>query len=236
MGMEILVSLGRAAFIPFANCAMQNRTPITTQRRWWDVLQPTLDAAAVMASLSIVEWCSGGSADEISIAVGLIAVVVFLLSSQLTGFHRRSDVGAPDREITQLVATWTMTVMAMAVLAFVTRYGHHFSRSTILIWIVLAPALVGLGRMCQRMIQHGFLRRGLGVRRVAIAGLNDLGRQTHRNIDSDPSLGLRMVGFFDDRIEARTQNGEDSDDGETLTGSLDDLVSSRHVAEKSTRS
>ncbi|TWU59152.1 UDP-glucose:undecaprenyl-phosphate glucose-1-phosphate transferase [Rubripirellula tenax] len=199
---------------------MQIRTPIATQRRWWDVLQPTLDAAAVMASLTVVKWCDGGSVDELAMAMGLVAVVAFLLISQLTGFHRRSDVGTPDREMTRLVATWTLTVMALALLGFATRCGQHFDRSVIFAWIVMAPAMIGLGRMCQRIVQHGMHRRGVGVRRVAIAGLNDLGRQTHRNIESDPSLGLQMVGFFDDRIETR----DDDPCEATLTGSLSDLV------------
>lgn len=216
---------------------MQNRTPITTQRRWWDVLQPTLDAAAVLASLALVKWISRGTVDEIAVAVGMIAVVVFLLTSQLTGFHRRPDIGTPDREMSRLVATWSFTVMALAVFAFATHYGNQFSRGVMFSWIVLAPAMIGLGRMCQRIIQHGLLRRGVGVRRVAIAGLNDLGLQTYRNISGDPSLGLQMVGFYDDRVEERGEASASasasasvsvsvsvSDSNEALSGSLSDMV------------
>ncbi|WP_246146578.1 undecaprenyl-phosphate glucose phosphotransferase [Rubripirellula lacrimiformis] len=215
--------------------------PITTQRRWWDVLQPTLDAAGVMASLAIVKWLARGGVDEKSFAMGLIAIVVFLLVSQLTGFHRRTDLGSPNRELTRLVATWVITVMALAVLAFATRYGQHFSRSVILAWIVLAPSLVGLGRMCQRILQQGLLRRGVGVRRVAIAGFNDLGFQTARNISGDPSLGLQMVGYYDDRIEQRSSDEVDDDGGDSASimpvpidqvrGKLTDMVASAQRGE-----
>lgn len=205
--------------------AMQNRSPITTQRRWWDVLQPTLDAAAVLASLSLVKWISRGAVDEMAVAVGMIAVVVFLLTSQLTGFHRRSDIGSPDREMTRLIATWSFTVMVMALLAFATHYGNQFSRGVMFSWVVLAPALIGLGRMCQRIVQYGLLRRGLGVRRVAIAGLNDLGLQTYRNIGGDPSLGLQIVGFFDDRVEDRGEaTSLTASANEELSGTLSDMV------------
>ena len=126
---------------------MNAQAPITAQRRWGDVLQPALDAAGVMASLGIVKWISRGAVDEMSVAMGLIAVVVFLLISQLTGFHRRSDVGSADREMTTLAATWGMTIFVLALLAFATRYGQHFARSVMLAWFVLAPTLIGLGRI-----------------------------------------------------------------------------------------
>ncbi len=218
---------------------MNAQTPIITQRRWWDVLQPALDAAGIMASLAIVKWISRGVVDEMSVVMGLIAVVVFLLMSQLTGFHRRPDVGSADREMTTLATTWAMTVMVLAMLAFATRYGQHFARSVMMTWIALAPALIGLGRMCLRIVQGGMMKQGIGVRRLAIAGLNDLGRQTANNIGQDPSLGLQLVGFYDDRSLFRETSSTASDSPKagssekkstsvasetTLTGTLADLV------------
>ena len=209
---------------------MQSRSPITTQRRWWDFLQPSLDAAAVMASLAIVSWTTGRAVNDVTMAMGLISVVVFLLLSQLTGLHRRFDANTVNREMTNIAATWTLTVFALAVLGFVTRYSETFARSVILIWFVLAPALVGLGRMCLRIIQRGLLQRGIGTRRVAIAGLNDLGRQTFANIADEPSLGLRVIGFFDDREAHRAE----AEQQEILEGDLNDLVAAAQRGEVDT--
>ena len=202
---------------------MHSRSPINSHRSWVDFLQPSLDAAAVMASLAFVRWATGRPMEDMTIATGLIAVVLFLLMSHLTGLNRRSDAGSADREMTSIAATWTMTVLVLAMLGFATRYSEQFARSVMCIWFVLAPSLIGLGRMSLRIVQSGLLRRGIGVRRVAIAGLNELGRQTNANICDDPALGLRVIGFYDDRVENR-----DDDDSELiedeLTGSLTDLV------------
>jgi putative colanic acid biosynthesis UDP-glucose lipid carrier transferase len=209
---------------------MQSRSPITTQRRWWDILHPSLDAACVMASLASVRWMTGRDVDDITLAMGLVAIVLFLLFAQLTGLHRRSDIGSANREMSNIASTWLLTVFLLAMLGFATRTGEHFSRFVILTWLVVTPALVGLGRMCLRTIQQGLLRRGVGVRRVAIAGLNELGRQTLANISSQPSLGLRMVGFFDDRELARQAESENAtQNSETLAGSLSELV---HLARR----
>lgn len=204
---------------------MQSRSPITTQRRWWDLLQPSLDAACVMASLATVRWITGRDVDDMTMAMGLVAIVTFLLLAQLTGLHRRSDIGSANREMSNIANTWLLTIVILALLGFATRAGEHFARSVVVAWLVLTPALVGLGRMCLRIVQQGLLRRGIGVRRVAIAGLNDLGRQTLANIVAQPALGLRMVGFYDDREVAR-QAASDPGDRSTslLAGSLQELV------------
>ncbi len=218
---------------PVVRPIMQSRSPINIHRSWVDFFQPALDAAAVMASLAFVRWATGRTMEDLTIAIGLIAVVMFLLISRLTGLNRRSDLGSADREMTSIAATWTLTVLVLSMLGFATRYSDQFSRTVILIWFVLTPSMIGLGRMCMRIIQRGLLRRGIGVRRVAIAGLNDLGRQTEANIERDPSLGLRIVGFYDDRIEERIADEADSSDDE-LAGSLNDLVAAARNGEVDT--
>ena len=177
-----------------------------------------------MASLAIVRWITGRSVDDVTMAMGLVSVVVFLLISQLTGLHRRSDIGTADREITNIAATWTMTIFVLALLGFATHYSNQFARSVMLLWIALAPTMVGLGRMCLRIVQGGLLRRGIGVRRVAIAGLNDLGRQTLANIADHPSLGLQVTGFYDDRDTSRDQQHENETSDPSLAGDLSELV------------
>jgi putative colanic acid biosynthesis UDP-glucose lipid carrier transferase len=218
---------------------MKIRSPITTQRRWWDFLQPSLDAASVLGSLVAVRWMTGRTLDELSLAMGLVTVVLYLLLSQLTGLNRRIDVGSVDRELRNILGTWAMTVFALALLGFATRYSHHFSRSVVLTWIVLAPTMIGLVRMCLRVVLRALLRHGIGVSRVAIAGRNDLGRQTYTNLVDQPSLGLRVIGFYDDRDHSRDE--EPSDDGQAgeivypaLAGDLSQLVESAHRGELDT--
>jgi len=79
-----------------------------------------------------------------------------------------------------------------------------------------------------RIVQGGLLRRGIGVRRVAIAGQNDLGWQTRQNILEQPGLGFQFVGFYDDRKDIREEADDAPDDEEAIqtkrTGTFADLV------------
>ena len=182
---------------------MPSRSPITAQRRWLDLLQPAIDAGAILFSLAAVTWITKGGMSDTALAAGLVSVVIFLLVSQLTGLTQRLAQGSANSEMTSIVSTWAVTVLALAVLGFATRYGQYYARSVIFAWAILAPASIGLGRMCMRILMGGLLSHGYGSRRVAIAGFNPLGHQTAENISSSPSLGLNVVGYYDDRIDNR---------------------------------
>lgn len=172
-------------------------------RYWYEFVQPCLDAASIMASLVAVKLFARGYVDDAAWAMGMIAVIVFFLCSQLTGFQRRGRGPSVDNEILQLLTTWTLTVLVLMLFAFATRYGNVFARSVIFGWIAMSPALIGLTRMCLRIVQMGMLRRGIGSRTVAIAGWNPLGERTRLNIEREPSLGFTFSGFYDDRSSER---------------------------------
>ncbi|MCA9138429.1 MAG: hypothetical protein KDB00_16775, partial [Planctomycetales bacterium] len=211
----------------------EKRSSIAGERRPLDLLQPTLDSIAILGSLYVVKAIARGGIDDAGIVLGLLAVIVFLILSKITGLSRTSDRGNADFEITAIMITWIMTVMSLAVIGFATRYGQAFARSVMLSWAILAPMMVALSRMMVRIIQQSAIRRGYGVRRLAIAGLNALGRQTADNIDAEPALGFNLVGFFDDRVDDRPtlsvsdqkdRFDVDSHHHATLSGNLSDLV------------
>ncbi|QEF97011.1 UDP-glucose:undecaprenyl-phosphate glucose-1-phosphate transferase [Stieleria maiorica] len=215
--------------------SFDKRSPIAGERHSLDLLQPTLDAISILGSLYVVKQVARGWMDDAGMVLGLLAVIIFLILSKITGVSRTRDRGNANDEITAIMVTWVMTVMSLTVIGFATRYGEVFARSLMFIWAVIAPMMVALSRMLLRIIQQSAKRRGYGTRRVAIAGLNTLGRQTAKNIDAEPALGFNLVGFFDDRVEDRpTQSVSDMkdnlgseaapDDNATLSGNLSELV------------
>lgn len=191
-----------------------------------------------MAALVLVKLCARGYVDDVALAMGLIAVILFFLCGQLTGLLRRDRPPSADHEIVRILGTWALTILVLALTAFATRYGQYFARSVIAAWIITAPALIGLTRMCLRIVQIGLLKRGIGRRRVAIAGFNRLGIHTQNNLANEPALGYQFVGFYDDRSADRLQKdiaekGESSTEAEQeildtfrqdLKGDLTDLV------------
>lgn len=215
--------------------SLDKRSTISSDRRSLDLLQPTLDAVAILGSLYAIKIAARGWMDDAGIVLGLMAAIIFLILSRITGLSRTSDRGNANHEITAIMLTWGMTVMSLAVLGFATRYGQVFARSLMLAWAVLAPMMVALSRMLIRIILQSAISQGYASRRVAIAGLNLLGRRTSENITAEPALGFNLVGFFDDRVTDRpsqsvsdlkdhVDDDESANDSEQLSGTLSDLV------------
>ncbi len=201
---------------------MSTNPSIRAHRSGWDFLLPTLDAGSIFLSLIAIHGIAHREIYDNTQALGLVAVVLFLLTAQVTGLSRRFAGEAIDREILAVIVTWGLVVMSLALLGIATRYGETFARSLLAVWIVTTPCLIVFVRMLARIVQRVFLERDIGIRRVAIAGLNELGLQTAKRIAKDPGLGLRVAGFYDDRGTDRLAADEDAN--VTLNGNLQTLA------------
>jgi putative colanic acid biosynthesis UDP-glucose lipid carrier transferase len=201
--------------VSFVHRSIQNHRP------WWEVFQPALDSCAIVASLAAVTFVEKQEVEDFVVVMGLVATVVFLIIGRLSGLHRGHHIDSVDDEVGSVAWTWVLTILVLAMLAFLTKSSDLFSRSVILAWVILTPALIGMCRMSIRIVQHGLMKRGIGVRRIAIAGLNDLGLQTELNLKGDTGLGWQLIGFYDDRLKCRDP---DESKHRPLLGNWDQMV------------
>ena len=174
-----------------------------TARRWIDFARPALDAASIVAALGSLRWATGDPVDDDVLGLGLLAVSLFMLAGHLTGLHRRNDAAPPAQELVGVLSCWVVTLVALALIAFLARDATQYSRLTIVLWALLTPAVIGLTRMSLCVVLAGRLRDGVGVRQVAIAGLNPLGVNLQNALAESPELGMRFTGFYDDRDPER---------------------------------
>ncbi len=195
---------------------------IQSHRGWWDIVQPALDACALIASLGTCGYAEKGVLDESVMLMGFVSTIVFLIVGRLVGLHRASHIDNVDDEIAAVAMSWMTTLLILFALIFVTKSSEWYSRKVIVAWIVLTPAMIGVCRMSMRILQQGLRRRGIGLRRVAIAGLNDLGRQVEKNLSGDTGLTWQLIGYYDDRQSSRE---EDPALQRNLQGNWDQMVS-----------
>ncbi|QDV11916.1 UDP-glucose:undecaprenyl-phosphate glucose-1-phosphate transferase [Rosistilla oblonga] len=201
---------------------MQSITPIRPRQRSIEFLRLLIDGAAIIGTLAIVKGLSPGWFDNQAIVAGLTAILAFLLLGHVTGLYRAGLDMTANQEVVRVTTTWVLTMAVIAGLAFFARYGQHFARSVVLGWCIIAPVMICLIRMIWRVGQRMLLKQGIGTRRVAIAGLNDLGLQVSRNIEQSPGLGFQLTGFYDDR--ERERRSELGPNDPQLLGKIDDLI------------
>jgi Undecaprenyl-phosphate glucose phosphotransferase len=83
----------------------------------------------------------------------------------------------------------------------------EYSQAVFALFVVLDVALVYTGRGWLRARLQRMWAAGYNVRRVLVAGAGDLGRMVADTIGAHRELGYRVVGFVDDREDAKQAAG-----------------------------
>lgn len=154
-----------------------------------------------------------------AVAVG---VVVFYVVGHAQGLYRAWRSEPVKREFAQVWFTWAFVVPILLLLAFVAKTSGEHSRLVVLTWFGLAPAFVSSSRVALRLFLQEVRARGHNTRTVAIAGASAMGEELATSIQRSPWMGMRMVGFYDDRHVSRL-HPIDPKAGE-IKGDLDRLV------------
>ena len=197
--------------------------PIQQSRSLLAAAQRICDVTVIGSTLFLSQWLTGQSfSDQSFLAIAVSVCLYFLVSEVCALFHSEQSRSA-NSDLGLVLTSWLGTVLLLSCLAFFTRHGDYFARSSMLSWIVLTGAMLGLSHMLARIAVEMLVARGVGQRRCAIAGLNALGIQLLNNARCTPGCGLQMVGFYDDRSKARwlTQVDEET----SYLGRLEELVS-----------
>lgn len=192
-------------------------------------LQRIIDVAVIGCTLFLSQWLTGQSVSDKSFLAIAVTVCLYFLVTEFISVYQTERPRTASGDLGLILASWLVTVLMLSALAFFTRHGDYFARSSMLSWILLTGATLGLSRMLFRIAMEMMVSGGVGQRRCAIAGLNALGIQLLHNAKQNPACGLRMVGFYDDRSKDRWLAELDS--SSHYLGRLEELVARAKAGE-----
>lgn len=198
--------------------------PRRIQQYWSvrDVVHRVLDAACIVAGSLVGLRLSGVPAGERHLMAAAAAVVLYYLTAEISGMYRNWRGVSTEREVLCAAFTWGFTLLFLSATGFIVGYTGAFPLRAMIAWALATPALVAMSRIAIRVAQRTLRSRGLNTRTYAIVGVNELGFQLARNIDSSVELGLRLIGFYDDRPGDRTPDVP-TDIGHKV-GDLEELI------------
>lgn len=151
-----------------------------------------------------------------------LAVALFYLIGHARGLHRPLNQTSYAAEFKRVWVCWLIIAPLLLGLAFATKTTSIYSRQIMTTWFVMAPTLVAASRVGLRLLMQGVHASGYNMRKVAIAGASELGAELARGIEAAPWMGLRFVGYYDDRRAPRVAGAIVH--GASLKGDLQQLV------------
>ncbi len=179
--------------------------PMTEQRRiyqqwsFWGLWYRLSDAMCIVAGMTVAIGRRPTTGVDRYVIAGATAIIVYYLLSETAGMYQNWRGVSTHRELVGTACCWGAAAAVLVVLGFAAGWMAEFSRTSVARWFLATGAIIALSRILTRQAQQTLLALGYNARRFAIVGVNDLGFALARNIEDLPEMGLRLVGFFDDR-------------------------------------
>lgn len=162
-----------------------------------------LDYLVIGVSLAVAKFIRFGDLNfsEPEIIVGLTFMLLTKMCLSLSGLYDVWVATDSTKWIRSVIASVAISAVLLLAIAFGIQKSDSFSRIWFFLTLVFTPCFL----IWARFLYHNYffsLTRGIhGRYRLLIVGAGELGISTARKIKADESLGIQVVGYFDDSPE-----------------------------------
>jgi len=201
---------------------MEHRQGIFNEYQWIiSRLQWLLDGVLAVLMLVLICWFYE---ESLRLIFQVLALVTFLLTIIV---FRATQLYQPWRGanlihlVRRVFLAWLVIVAILMILGYASKTSLLFSRKVMLTWMVTVPVAMVILRVQVFWGLRWLRQQGRNSRTVFIAGAGDLGRRLAKNVVETPWLGMRLLGFFDDRVTGEVHLDHQS---YPVLGTLDDMI------------
>lgn len=107
------------------------------------------------------------------------------------------------RSLIDISLRWALLMAFLWVLLKLSDLGGYFDKRVLWTWAIATPAVLWLAELSvHRMLSRGAAAAG-ATRNAIIVGATSRAAQLEQTLSQRPSLGIRMVGYFEDRTDSR---------------------------------
>ena len=162
------------------------------------------------------EWPMAPHYPGMFVRAGLLVLLVF----PLFGIYQSWRGGSLIHELRQCSLAWGVVLVALIMLAFLTKTGALYSRVWLGLWALFGWVGLMAFHSALRIGLRWLRKRGYNVRRVAVIGAGRLGKSVVQHLNESPWTGFILSGFYDDDPTLRGQ----AIVGIRVAGAPDDLI------------
>lgn len=158
-----------------------------------------IDSTLILISLYLAMQIYGIEINAQYLLLGVISVVSFSVFSEGLKVYSSLRVASLQTIATPVLINWSLVVFVCLGLAYFTKVSSDFSRVVVGIWLLLTPFVLVMFRVWSKFFLSHIRKNGYNTRTVAILGAEEQGNRLATYIEATPSLGYKLLGFFDNR-------------------------------------
>lgn len=151
-----------------------------------------------------------------------MAIIVFLLSFLIfkeADLFESWSTGDVRAQSSNLLISWALMILILVFLGYITGTTDEFNVAFLYTWAVVTPPVLLLVHAIIRFFLLLSLKDKNNRRSVVIVGINEQSCKLSNDIVNDPTTGLNLVGYFDDRSPERAGKCEHAE----YLGVMDEL-------------
>jgi len=107
------------------------------------------------------------------------------------------------RSMIDIALRWGLLMAFLYLLLKLSRLGYYFDRGVLTAWAISTPLALWLGELFAQRILAGNGARSRSIRRAVIIGATGPGLQLEQTLSARPTLGVDVLGYFEDRSGER---------------------------------
>ena len=187
-------------------------------------IESLLEPIIAVLALWIVAYVQEGRIGPIYL---FISITLFLLI-----YPGSSNASLPFfKAVRNLLFSWIILASLLILFAYSTQYLYLFSKQTILIWLILTPALQIVALIGLKVLAPIIIKLQGPIKRAVVAGINEQSVAIALRLNNSNFKSTRVIGFFEDRGMERVAENTDIDlllrgDIEVkLLGKIDEMAS-----------
>ncbi len=176
---------------------------IRHHENWPRFALKSIDALAIVLGLFVmIVWIPEFNSKS-TIVAALIAIGLFSLTAEFAGVYRNWRGIAFEREAVCTMIAWVITFVLLLALGRFSSNTSEMSGMALVYWFATTPVFSFAGRVGLRWILGAVAQHATNSRSFAVIGMNELGSHLVKNVGASPELGLKFLGYYDDRPEYR---------------------------------
>lgn len=190
-----------------------------------------IDAILILLTLYITFLYTDFYYTEGYLIAGLLTILLFGVVARFSDVYSSWTARPFIEEILHITVTWLVTFFLVIFIAFMTKTSAHFSRVTLISWMVVTPAMLITARFGLRRLFSHLKLLGLNNKKVVVVGMTEIGLRFAQELESQPDYGYQIAGFYHDENIVEHTYVKKINKHYTTLGNYDDLIASAQLGE-----
>lgn len=199
-----------------------------------ELIYRSVDTLLILLTLYITFLYTDFYYSEGYVIAGLLTTLLFSVIARFSDIYTSWTARPFTEEILHVIFTWLATFFVIIFVTFITKTSAHFSRVTLISWLVATPAILVLARFGLRRVFSHLRLLGINNKKIAIAGMTEIGLRFAQELEANPDYGYQVVGFYADKKQHKNACKNTCDEINKhypTLGDYDDLILSAQSGE-----